>query len=527
MGVTNYADALDIIQPGIVHTNDIPEIDPDTCSQSKSADNFIDNLDDDTLLKLIQGIGDTECKRLLENELDTISNAASASALGITPYGGAGGDIRSKSATEHLKTFAYDQGCDTVFYNQINTAMVFLSSTCSVKTAKTETKLDFQKVSVISINVGPTDAMTEAHTEIIRIYREYWKDALNSDNTEKVKMQAIKEAGNFISEAQRKWDFSVSDSTFTISNKVAVDMAVTNDVKISEDAEIIDSIKNKVKSEAALDISKRADMGSPPENLKSFIQDKFSQMGDSRFEAIVKQVNENKFTINSRGEITLNVNGALKNVHVLLDDSNMVYLRSNVLMEATLNLAKEVANETVLDIMSKSSAELVALGLSDLQKQIADGLAKQTTNDGPLGGGGLFGGMFGGIFGGSAIFILLGGFIVYKLTLGGGLADIGTKIAIILIIVVVLYFGSAYMFSLWPFEDTPDNRIKNFNPIYTNANKLTNKLTNNNTKTPYSRRNQPYVEFNGYQGKLKRTQSSSKYQGEYLKRNKKSSKPYK
>ena len=83
------------------------------------------------------------------------------------------------------------------------------------------------------------------------------------------------------------------------------------------------------------------------------------------------------------------------------------------------------------------------------------------------------------------------------------------------------------MFSLWPFEDTPDNRIKNFNPIYTNANKLTNKLTNNNTKTPYSRRNQPYVEFNGYQGKLKRTQSSSKYQGEYLKRNKKSSKPYK
>ena len=523
MGVTNYADALDIIQPGIVHTNDIPEVDSDTCTKSKSVDDFIQNLPDKSLSELIQGIEDTECKRLLENELDTISNAQSASALGITPYGGAFGDIRSKSATEHLKTFAYDQGCDTVFYNQINTAMVFLSSTCSVKTSKTDTKLNFQKSAVISINVGPTDAMTEAHTEIIRIYGEYLKEALNSNNTEKVKMQAIEAARDFISEAYKKWDFSVSNSSFTISNKVAVDMAVTNDVKISEDAEIIDSIKNKVKSEAALDISKRADMGSPPENLKSFIQHKFSQMGDSRFDAIVKQVNENKFTIDSKGAITLTVNGALKNVHVLLDDSNMVYLRSNVLMEATLNLAKEVANETILDILSMSSADLVALGVSDLQKQIADGLAKQTTNDGPFGGGGMFGGMFGG----SVIFILLGGFIVYKLTLGGGLADIATKIAIILLVVGVIYFGSAYMFSLWPFEDTPDKRIKNFNPIYTNANKLTNKLTNNNTKTPYSRRNQPYVEFNGYQGKLKRTQSSSKYQGEYLKRNKKSSKPYK
>jgi hypothetical protein len=85
---------------------------------------------------------------LLENELDTYSKASSGTIAGAIPEAGiiGGGDIRSKSATEHLKTFAYDQGCDTVFYNQINTAMVFLSSTCSVKTAKTETKLDCQKV---------------------------------------------------------------------------------------------------------------------------------------------------------------------------------------------------------------------------------------------------------------------------------------------------------------------------------------------------------------------------------------------
>jgi hypothetical protein len=524
--IQSYKDYLEMLDPGIKHDTNKPELPEDVCGKdSKNVDNFIDTIPDDSLSELINGISDKTCKQSLENALEfhTSAKSMSAAAFALLPTSTAGGyaDARSKSASEYLKTAATAEGCDAVFYNQVATALVVANLTCTSKESVSNADVSINRSTVINIDVGPTPEMVEAHNETIRGYHEALRDLLNSNQSERVLLATNKTIQSGIELELKNWNFSVRNSKFIIDNEDAIDMANTNNIKISEDADVITSIKEKVKQEALVDITKTAEMGAPPESLKSYVQNKLSDMKDEKFLAIVKQANKTEFIKNSNQSITLRVTGYLDKVDVLLRDKNMVYVRSNIIMDAALKLAKEFSSDTILDILAMSTADLENNGLADFQKQLNDAIEAGQKDDG------LFGGMFGGIFGGSAIVILLGGFIVYKLTLGGGLVDMGTKIAIILIIVVVLYFGSAYMFSLWPFEDTPDNRIKNFNPIYTNANKLTNKLTNNNTKTPYSRRNQPYVEFNGYQGKLKRTQSSSKYQGGYLKRNKKSSKPYK
>jgi hypothetical protein len=522
-GLDNYRDMLEILDPEIIHGKDKPELPEDLCGKdSKSVDSFISSLSDTSLKDLIDGIADKTCQQDLANELKFHTESKSLSGAALSGAGFGALDARKKSASEYMKTAASAKGCDSVFYNQIASAMVTTNLTCSLRENQSLSNVAITRTSVINIEVGPTEAMTLAHLDALQKFQENFKNLLNSNLSETEWLAANKTIQLQIEEEQKNWKFSVTNSRFAITNDDAIDMANTNNIKISEDADVLTSIKEKVKQEAIMDITKKAEMGAPPENLKLYLQTKMNDLKDDKFLAIVKQANETTFVKNANGSITLKLTGYLNNVDVLLSDKNMVYLRSNVLLDATLKLAKEFSSDTVLDILSMTKAELESTGLAELQDKLNDAIKAGLKGDD------LFGGMFGGILGGSTIFILLGGFIVYKLTLGGGLADMGTKIAIILIIVVVLYFGSAYMLSLWPFEkDTSDKRIKNFNTIYTNANKLTNKLTNNNTKTLYSRRDQPYVEFNGYQGKLKRTQSSSKYQGEYLKRNKKSSKPYK
>jgi len=437
------------------------------CTDSVDDGDKLQNLkkldDKDALVELIKASSgpDNKCRKDLLNTLDTTVKIKEGLIAGATPSGGGLGYAMDKTLGENLYTRTSEEGCKTILYNAADKLAVTTQKLCkykgSIQTLDLNTSTQFS-VSVIAM---PTESMIAGHTKSMAEYKERITEiALNSKGDPNVSIYAIEELSNAQKAEEANWDFSIRDFKLQLTYSDVKQMEMTNDMQVTDVTSMEGQMKKQLTSDIVAQLTKKTDFGGSSDSIQSYVSDKVKSLDSNAIKDIIDAANKTKITSVTGGNILFYAAGPISGVNLGINIKNMTFLRSAMISKALENLTSKLASEVIAEVAIKSKVETENAGLTAFQgavNKMFEDAQKGTGLSSMLSG---FSGLLGGLFGPIIILALIGLFIFYKLFLGGGIGGSAVKIAIIIFVVLLIYFGAAYMFKFWPFkaDDSDDGK---------------------------------------------------------------------
>ena len=421
-------------------------------------------LTSDDMKTLINSHAGDKCKNELNNSLQTavdrgsttatwIEQHASGSASGGWSGGSVSADVGGSAGRnttnvdridENNQTSAITEGCRQTLYNMNDSNTLYSQLACNIKTSTNSVSSKIKMGASISIVVGPTEEMTAAHERNIaginaNILALTTKNPPGSNDVKYgEQMRQDKQ------DAYNNFRFDITNSRFSITNNNIQTLINTNNQAIDDDTTIKEAITKKAVGEAVSAITQKYEMGAGAvANLESYAGTKINDTSLTTAMDIISAANDTKIESDQQGNLTLRINGSLVGVNVDITQGNLTELRSELIMKAATNLGRDISNDIIHEVMTKTTAQLEATGLASFQKAIADGLAAQAK---ALEQPDMFGGMFGGMFGKIAMIAIP---IIIILVL---FSMFGFKIALVAGLIVGIYLAIAYFVGLPPFS---------------------------------------------------------------------------
>lgn len=441
---------------------------PPGCDKNIDGDNLasLRDVSTDDMKALINSHAGDKCKNELLNSLQTAVDRGSTTSTWIEEHAGgsmgwSGGSANIGASAgrnttnndridEDSRTSAITEGCRQTLYNMNNSNTLYSQLACNMKSASNTIDSDIKMGASISIIVGPDEAMTAQHERHLAGIDATILALANKNPLTDVDVKAMEVARQMANDSIAKFRFDIRNSKFTITSNNIQNLKTTNNQAIDDNTKIKEAITKKATAEAVSTITQKYELGAGAvANLESYAGTKINDTSLTTAMDIIAAANDTKVEVDQQGNITLKVKGSLDGINVDITQGNLTELRSELVMKAATSLGRDIANEIIHEQMTKTEAQLEALGLVSLQKAIADGLAAQAKaleQPDMFGGGGLFGGMFGGMFGKIAMIAIP---IIIILVL---FSMFGFKIALVAGLLFGIYLAIAYFVGLPPFS---------------------------------------------------------------------------
>jgi len=417
------------------------------CPQGKDSSEVL-KIDVSQQKAMIKKIGDSKCKSNLSDELEIFIK--SQERAGLTPFGAAI-QIDQSAFEEHVANSA-SSGCLQSLI-QSNTALSVMNSlTCNVTFSKNESGVIITDDNNITIRTIKSDEDQERQTQAYARYAEARMAAIRSGSPEILK---ILEDG--WKEELKSFDYGLYNTKIVLDNQHTANIESTSNSKIDNETQAVEDLKSLVKTATAAEIKERTGYGAVPfGDSMTAIQQKVDNLTQSELVKIVNSVNKTNYSRTSTGDILFEIYGPIKDLDLQSHKSDLVSLKTTMLMSEAQKIGKRLANEFIVQAEMSLKKTSESSGLDDYQDKINKGIADAIKAQNS---GGLFGGGMGMMFLLPIIGLLIGGYLLYKFTIGGGLVGTGIKIALIIFVVVALYLAVAYFMSLWPFNKKENSEI--------------------------------------------------------------------
>ena len=437
---------------------------PPGCDKNIDGDQLasLRDVSTDDMKALINSHANDKCRNELLNSLQSTVDRGSTTATWIEEHAGGSvgwtggsaniGASAGRNTTnndridEDSRTSAITEGCRQTLYNMNNSNTLYSQLACNMKSASNTIDSDIKMGASISIIVGPDEAMVAQHERHLAGIDATILALATKNPLTDVDVKAMELARGMANDAISKFRFDIRNSKFTITSNNVQNLKTTNNQAIDDNTKIKEAITKKATAEAVTAITQKYELGAGAvANLESYAGTKINDSSLTTAMDIIAAANDTKLEVDQQGNITLKVKGSLDGINVDITQGNLTELRSELVMKAATSLGRDIANEIIHEQMTKTEAQLEALGLTSLQKAIADGLAAQAKameQPDMFGGGGLFGGMFGKI----AMFVIP---IIIILVL---FSMFGFKIALVAGLLFGIYLAIAYFVGLPPFS---------------------------------------------------------------------------
>jgi hypothetical protein len=416
------------------------------CPQGKDSSDTL-KLDVSQQKSIIDKLGDSNCRAQLNDELEIFIE--SQERLGLTGFGLAA-QIDHRAFEEHVANSS-SSGCLQSLV-QSNTALSVMNSlTCNVTFSKNESGVTITENMNIIIKTIKSDEDQERQTQAYARHAEARMAAIRSGSPEILK---ILEDG--WREELKSFDYGLYNTKIVLDNKHTANIESTSNSKIDNETQAVEDLKSLVKTATAAEIKERTGYGAVPfSDSMTAIQQKVDNLTQSELVKIVNSINKTNYSRTSSGDMLFEIYGPIKDLDIQSHKSDLVSLKTTMLMSEAQKIGKRLANEFIVQAEMSLKKTSESSGLDDYQaiinKGIADAINAQNA-------GGLFGGGFGMMFLLPIIGLLIGGYLLYKFTFGG-VVGTGIKIALIIFVVVALYLAVAYFMSLWPFNKKENSEI--------------------------------------------------------------------
>jgi hypothetical protein len=409
---------------------------------------------------LINSHAGDKCKNELNNSLQTAVDRGSTTATWIEQHAGGSmgwgggsanvGGSAGRNTTnndridENNQTNAITEGCRQTLYNMNDSNTLYSQLACNIKTSTNAVTSKIKMGASISIIVGPTEEMTAAHERNIAGINATILALISKNPVSSLDVKLGEQLRQDKQAAYENFRFDVKNSRFSITNNNIQNLINTSNQVIDDDTSIKEAITKKAVGEAVSTITQKYEMGAGAvADLESYAGTKINDTSLTTAMDIISAANDTKIESDQQGNLTLRINGSLDGINVDITQGNLTELRSELIMKAATNLGRDIANDIVHEAMTKTTAQLEALGLASYQKAIADGLAAQAK---ALEQAGMFGGMLGGMFGKIAMIAIP---IIIILVL---FSMFGFKIALVAGLIFGIYLAIAYFVGLPPFS---------------------------------------------------------------------------
>lgn len=435
---------------------------PPGCDKNIDGDQLasLRDVSTDDMKALINSHANDKCRNELLNSLQSTVDRGSTTATWIEEHAGgsvgwSGGSANIGASAgrnttnndridEDSRTSAITEGCRQTLYNMNNSNTLYSQLACNMKSASNTIDSDIKMGASISIIVGPDEAMVAQHERHLAGINATILALATKNPLTDVDVKAMELARGMANDAISKFRFDIRNSKFTITNNNIQNLKTTNNQAIEDNTKIKEAITKKATAEAVTAITQKYELGAGAvANLESYAGTKINDSSLTTAMDIIAAANDTKMEVDQQGNITLKVKGSLDGINVDITQGNLTELRSELVMKAATSLGRDIANEIIHEQMTKTEAQLEALGLTSLQKAIADGLAAQAK---AMEQPDMFGGIGGGMFGKIAMFVIP---IIIILVL---FSMFGFKIALVAGLLFGIYLAIAYFVGLPPFS---------------------------------------------------------------------------
>jgi hypothetical protein len=414
------------------------------CPQGKDSSDTL-KLDVSQQKSIIDKLGDSNCRAQLNDELETFIE--DQKRLGITGFGAAL-QIDQRAFEDHVSNSS-SSGCLQSLV-QSNTALSVMNSlTCNATFSKNESGVIITDDMNITIRTIKSEEDQERQTQAYARHAEARMAAIRSGSPEILK---ILEDG--WKEELKSFDYGLYNTKIVLDSQHTANIESTSNSKIDNETQAVEDLKSLVKSATAAEIKERTGYGALPfSDSMTAIQQKVDNLTQSELVKIVSSVNKTNYSRTSSGVLLFEIYGPIKDLDIQSHKSDLISLKTTMLMSEAQKIGKRLANEFVVQAEMSLKKTSDNSGLDDYQRAIVEGMVAtiKAQNEGGFGG-------FGMMFLLPIIGLLIGGYLLYKFTFGG-VVGTGIKIALIIFVVVALYLGVAYFMSLWPFNKKENSEI--------------------------------------------------------------------
>jgi hypothetical protein len=410
------------------------------CPQGKDSSDTL-KLDVSQQKSIIDKLGDSNCRAQLNDELEIFIE--DQKRLGLTGFGGAL-QIDQRAFEEHVSNSS-SSGCLQSLV-QSNTALSVMNSlTCNATFSKNESGVLITENMNITIKTIKSEEDQERQTQAYARHAEARMAAIRSGSPEILK---ILEDG--WKEELKSFDYGLYNTKIVLDGQHTANIEATSNSKIDNETQAVEDLKSLVKTATAAEIKERTGYGALPfSDSMTAIQQKVDNLTQSELVKIVSSVNKTNYSRTSSGDILFEIYGPIKDLDIQSHKSDLISLKTTMLMNEAQKIAKRLANEFIVQAEMSLKKTSESSGLDDYQDKINKGIADaiKAQNAG-----------FGMMFLLPIIGLLIGGYLLYKFTFGG-VVGTGIKIALIIFVVVALYLAVAYFMSLWPFNKKEKSEI--------------------------------------------------------------------
>ena len=439
---------------------------PPGCDKNIDGDQLasLKALTTDDMKALINSHANDNCKNELLNSLQSTVDRGSTTATWLEQHargsasagwsgGSASADVggsvgrnttNNDRIDEDSRTSAITEGCRQTLYNMNDSNTLYSQLACNMKSASNTIDSNIKMGASISIIVGPDEAMVAQHERHLAGIDATILALATKNPLTDVDVKAMEMAREMANDAISNFRFDIRNSKFTITSNNIQNLKTTNNQEIDDNTKIKEAITKKATSEAVTAITQKYELGAGAvANLESYAGTKINDSSLTTAMDIIAAANNTKLEVDQQGNITLKVKGSLDGINVDITQGNLTELRSELIMKAATSLGRDIANEIIHEQMTKTEAQIEALGLVSLQKAIADGLAAQAK---AMEQPDMFGGIGGGMFGKIAMIVIP---VIIILVL---FSMFGFKIALVAGLLFGIYLAIAYFVGLPPFS---------------------------------------------------------------------------
>jgi hypothetical protein len=426
-----------------------PEEKEQFCPKGKDSTDAI-KVDVSQQKDIINKLGDSKCKSELQDELQIFVD--SQRRLGLTSFGG-GLQIDQKAFENHVSNSSAS-GCLQSLV-QSNTALGVMNSlTCNATFSRNESAITITENTNISIRTIKTEAAEERET-IAYARHAAMVDKLLSYPPSSAVLALLREVNRDWEEELKSFDYGLYNARIVLDSQHVANIESTSNSKIEDETSAIEDLKTLVKTSTAAEIKEKTGYGAKPGgDSMTAIQQKVDNLVQSDLVKIVNSVNQTNYSRDSAGGVVLEIAGPIRDLNIQSHQGDLIGFKTTMLMSEAQKIGKRLANEFITEARLSLTRTTESTGLDDYQKAINEGI--KAAIEGQNAGG--FGSM-GMMFLLPIIGLLIGGYLFYKFTIGGGLVGIAIKIALIVFVVLAIYLAVAYFMKLWPFTEKEKSEI--------------------------------------------------------------------
>jgi hypothetical protein len=328
------------------------------------------------------------------------------------------------------------------------------SLTCNATFSRNESAITITENTNISIRTIKTEAAEERET-IAYARHAAMVDKLLSYPPSSAVLALLREVNRDWEEELKSFDYGLYNARIVLDSQHVANIESTSNSKIEDETSAIEDLKTLVKTSTAAEIKEKTGYGAKPGgDSMTAIQQKVDNLVQSDLVKIVNSVNQTNYSRDSAGGVVLEIAGPIRDLNIQSHQGDLIGFKTTMLMSEAQKIGKRLANEFITEARLSLTRTTESTGLDDYQKAINEGI--KAAIEGQNAGG--FGSM-GMMFLLPIIGLLIGGYLFYKFTIGGGLVGIAIKIALIVFVVLAIYLAVAYFMKLWPFTEKEKSEI--------------------------------------------------------------------